>query len=241
MYNYDIFSQICKHLKDKEKINLSAATTVTNDFKYRLIYVDQISWKKIHKLSFYDNFESIIIDTCHYRFSKNAKNVTICCYPNCIICTMSPDFEIPATVTHLTLHQDVRYPSPIIIPSGYIQYFAQHLKTKIPGSVTHLTFSGFFNERINDYIPNSVTHLRFGECFNQSLENDIPNSVTHLSFDYDYNFDTPLPASVTHLKIGMDGRYILKTYGEELKNYDTIYVRNNRKYISSVKEFVHIF
>src|SRR5687768_8141912 len=101
MDNFDIFSQICIYLNDREKTNLAAITMITNAFKYRLRYIDRIDERKIRNLSFYDNFESILIYYVHERFPKNVRSAYINCYPGCTIFTSSSDFNIPTTITHL--------------------------------------------------------------------------------------------------------------------------------------------
>src|SRR5688500_14223028 len=103
MNNFDIFSQMCKHLNDREKINLTAITITTNCFKYKLIYVDRIDEIKIRKLPFYDNFESISINYVYQQFPKNVKRVYIHCFMDCVIYSPIVDVIIPITVTHLVL------------------------------------------------------------------------------------------------------------------------------------------
>jgi len=103
MYQYDIFSQICKHLSDKEKIRLTMISIVTNSFKYKLIYVDQIDERQIRNLIFYDNFESVSIMHVHVKFPKNIKKLHIRSDEKGAIRTFDSNFIVPSSVTHLTL------------------------------------------------------------------------------------------------------------------------------------------
>src|SRR5688500_17804373 len=100
MFSYDIFSQICNHLNNKEKVRFTSISTTINSFKYRLIYTDQINDKRISGLSFYDNFESTLIDRVLTKLPKNVKKLHINCYNDCAIYTLSRHFTIPTTVTH---------------------------------------------------------------------------------------------------------------------------------------------
>uniref|UniRef100_A0A6C0C7I2 F-box and FNIP repeat-containing protein n=1 Tax=viral metagenome TaxID=1070528 RepID=A0A6C0C7I2_9ZZZZ len=225
MYNYDIFSQICKYLTNKEKINLTAITTATNDFKYKLNYVDQVTHEKICKLSFYDNFESISINGSYEKFPKNVKNIVISCYPACNVYAASPHFSIPIATTHLTLYQFTQE----WIQSKTINI--ESIKRKIPNTITHLTFNGDFNENIHGCIPNSVTHLRFGEHFNHSIEGCLPVSVTHLSIDNRYYmFASALPSHVTHFELG-NGCAKLKISADDIANSD-LFIRKCEKYFT---------
>jgi hypothetical protein len=238
MDNFDIFSQICKHFDDREKISLTAITTIANEFKYKLMYVDQIDEKKIRKLPFYDNFESILISYVHEQFPKNVKRIHARCYADCAIYSSSIDFAIPTTVTHLILTPNFGYiESPMI--DNRVKYFVRSLKTKIPNSITHLTFGEYFNNQpINDCIPNSVTYLKFrGQYFYKPIENCIPNSVIHLSLGYNRCvFKASLPSSVTHLKIGKRNKNnCLRLIGNEITSSDIYSVRIIKKYISSVQ------
>uniref|UniRef100_A0A6C0CA37 Uncharacterized protein n=1 Tax=viral metagenome TaxID=1070528 RepID=A0A6C0CA37_9ZZZZ len=177
MFSYDIFSQVCNYLNNKEKIYFAAVSVALNEYKYRLIYTDQIGAAKVYDLPFYDNFESVLINRGVIKFPKNIKTLRINCYANCEIFTQR-NLIIPSTVTHLTLYQDGELPAPNY---RYNWYFVQSLKKEIPNSVTHLTFDGYFNENIKGCIPSSVTHLKFGRYFDlKSNKNDIPSSVTHI-------------------------------------------------------------
>jgi hypothetical protein len=239
MDDYDIFSQMCKHLNDREKINLTAITTTTNCFKYKLVYVDQIDENKIHKLPYYDNFESISINYVYNQFPKNVKKVSIHCFMGCVIYSLVVDIDIPSTVTYLELCPDKEIHTQGS-PYTSVPYFVRPINHKIPKSVTHLRFDGYFNQLIKNWILNSVTHLRFGQSFNQSVKDCIPNSVTHLRFGESFNrsLEDCIPNSVTHLSIDgpcfygripsnlrhleiyrMDKRYRKKIVGNDLRPY----------------------
>lgn len=234
MDNYDIFSQICKHLCDQEKINLTAITTMTNYFKYKLIYVDQIDQRKIYQLPIYDNFESILINYVCNQFPKNIRRVCIRCYNGCIIESSILEFIIPMTVTHLTLRLSMHIPQLHYGPTHFIQLLCT---TKIPNSVTYLKFGTSFNQPIKkNWIPNSITHLIFGHYFDQSIKDCIPNSVEYLKFGYSFNqpIKNCIPNSVTHLRFG-------KSFNQSIKDCmpsSVTHLRFGEKFNQSIKDCI---
>src|SRR5688572_30388860 len=107
--------------------------------------------KRYGNYHFYDNFESISISPVWNKFPKNVKYLYAQCYDDCRIYTSSFDFAIPMTVTHLVLLRSDYRPAMQIICGDAIFYMV--IITKIPNSVTHLTFKGNFNEPIDNCIP----------------------------------------------------------------------------------------
>uniref|UniRef100_A0A6C0C7Y0 F-box domain-containing protein n=1 Tax=viral metagenome TaxID=1070528 RepID=A0A6C0C7Y0_9ZZZZ len=192
MFYFDIFSQICKYLNNKDKINLSAISVVTDRFKYKLIFTRFVLEKQIRRLSFCDNFEYLCADCICDNIPKGAKKLRIECRGMCKI--NSELTFLGENITDLLLYQCLDRP-----PEREC-YVYQNLQ--IPNSVASLTTGGSFNQSIENLIPNSVTHLTLGWYFDKSIKNNIPNSVTHLTLPYRYdNFVSPLPKSVKCLKL----------------------------------------
>jgi hypothetical protein len=218
MLHFDIFSKICGYLDDTEKINFTMISTITDQFKYKLIYVDKIDEARVAKLSFYDNFECISTNCMYSKRPRNVKRLYINgidemvqyhnYYPDLWRHFITPT-KIQETITHIIFCD--KFDQPI---NDYIPDSVTHLKfgrsfncpilNCIPDSVTHLEFGLLFNQPIKDCIPNSLKHLKFGNFFNQSAQRCIPNSVTHLRFGkyYGQSIKNSIPDSVTHLVFG---------------------------------------
>jgi len=145
-----------------------------------------------------------------------------------------------SSVTHLTLQRRFNGLIKDRIPQSvthlkFGEYFDQSIKGCIPNSVTYLKFGTLFNKSIKNSIPNSVTHLKFGKYFNRSIKNSIPALVTHLTLSYFFNnFETTLPYTITHLKIGNEKKYHEKNIRMINGNYtyaDDDHFNNIKKYI----------
>lgn len=87
-------------------------------------------------------------------------------------------YNIPRSVTHLTLH-----------------CCCGSMPACIPESVTHLTFGDIFNKSIKNVNISSVTHLRFGFGFNKSINNCIPDSVVEITLCKKYSI--PINEDIT--------------------------------------------
>uniref|UniRef100_A0A6C0C8R0 F-box and FNIP repeat-containing protein n=1 Tax=viral metagenome TaxID=1070528 RepID=A0A6C0C8R0_9ZZZZ len=228
MFYFDIFSQICKYLNNKDKIGLSAISHATDCFKYRLIYTNRIFEPRIRGLPFYDNFECVNINCTCAKIPKNTKKMHMACFREC---DRNPELLSLNNLTHLVLYKTSTLSSRRCAGQENICYVYQnilipksvtHLKIgghfdqpiNIPNSVTHLIFGGHFNQSIEKVLPNFITHLTFGEYFNRSIKNIIPNSVTHLTFGYSFNASIKncIPDSVTHLTL----RYGFDNFGTRL-------------------------
>jgi len=208
MYQYDIFSQICNYLNNKDKINLTAISSCTNPFKCMLLFKDRIFEKYIHNLPFYNNFESVRTYCIDEKIPKNCKKLLMICCQDCTHgdVMLSPNLQ---NITHLTLRKNT-YNSECHIFSrikisisvvylNFVGIFNQCVP-KIPDSVTHLTFGDHFNQSVKGMIPNSVIYLEFGHYFNKSIKESIPNSVTHLTLCYKFaQLIEDISSSVTHL------------------------------------------
>uniref|UniRef100_A0A6C0C9M5 F-box domain-containing protein n=1 Tax=viral metagenome TaxID=1070528 RepID=A0A6C0C9M5_9ZZZZ len=224
MFNFDIFFQICKYLNNKDKIRLTAISTITDYYKYKLPFGDCVFQKHINRLPFFDNFEYVRCNCVNMRFPKNSKYVFMECNYDCTSDDIVKRIVFP-NITHLTLCQrpnDQFYKgrrlsnicyvfSALTIPNTVTHlYFTGTFNSylpKIPDSVTHLKFGDSFNRSTEDVIPNSVTHLRLGESFDY-FHNNIPSSVTHLSVAYNFNKMHTLPHTITYIKIGKYEQYV---------------------------------
>jgi len=132
-----------------------------DQLKYKIVYTGLISLSKIKQLPYFDNFESVMLDTIITNYPRHAK----------FIYFLANGTNIPFKVTHLTFGFD----------------FNQPINNCIPSSVSHLIFGFRFNQPIKDITPSSVTHLTFGELFDQPINNCIPSSVSHLTFGWHFN------------------------------------------------------
>jgi len=191
-------------LNTKDRIHLTAASTVTNQFKHKLIFIERVLLKQIENLPFFDNFKNVVARCTDRKFPKNSKRLVMICCRDCTHCDLimlSPDLQ---NINHLTLRQCAGYPEH--------RFFCEQLmstecyvfsRIKIPNSVTCVNFDGVYNQSVPK-IPNSVTHLTFGYFFDKPIKGTIPNSVTHLVFGDKFNKPTKdyIPYSVTHLKLG---------------------------------------
>uniref|UniRef100_A0A6C0C859 Uncharacterized protein n=1 Tax=viral metagenome TaxID=1070528 RepID=A0A6C0C859_9ZZZZ len=222
MYHYDVFSKVCEHLNNKEKIYLTMTCVAMDKFKYKLIYTDVVSYRCVHHLPYYDNFEAIIVDYFEIAFPKNVKKILSLDHKwrsldlaGSLIFTADNEkkvVKIPPRVTKLKLCQTLIRSIELSIPKSVAQIdFCWGCNDPLEkyitsSSVTHLTLPVNFNHDITDRIPNSVTHLIFGYYFNKPIKKCLPNSITHLFFGH--CFDQPikkyLPNSVTHLFFGHD-------------------------------------
>jgi len=212
--------KISKYLPDKDKIYFTMISVAVDKFKYKFIYDEEISIRKIINLPYYDNFEYVQMSD-KKKFPQLPQKVKR-------IRTASSMITIPSSVTHLQF--GFKFNRPIntimtsdgqiirIIPESvtHLQFgveFNQLIKNNIvdgkiirsiPESVTHLTFGSNFDQPIENIMPPNVTHLTFGWCFNQSIKNCIPPLVTHLKLGdrFDKLTENCIPPSVTHLIIG---------------------------------------
>jgi hypothetical protein len=200
----DLIINIGEDLTDKEKITLSMVSKKLNKFKHKFIYREQIIITKINNLSFFDNFESVIMFN-DGRYPKNVKyiyckaNTQTVIFPNITHLTFSNDFDqpinncIPDSVTHLTFGQN----------------FNQSIKGCIPNSVTHLIFGSDFDKSIAQHIPDGVTHLTFGKYFTGSIENNLPKKLKSLTLGPHFPYtEKHIPESVTDLTLIKINRYL---------------------------------
>uniref|UniRef100_A0A6C0C7T0 Uncharacterized protein n=1 Tax=viral metagenome TaxID=1070528 RepID=A0A6C0C7T0_9ZZZZ len=225
MYNYDIFSKICKYLNNKEKIYLTMMCNVTDKFKHKLIYPDNTEYKRISHLPYYDNFETITDDNPCITFPKNAKKLIFYSkyshfYPRTFMdLGMKKEtsmIKIPISVTHITLCDMLFKYGRLIIPKSvtHLKFCPQCTTAKnyIRQSITHLTLPMRLDDSIKDCIPGSVTHLKLPRYFNEPIEDLIPSSVIYLKFGDFFNQSVKdnIPKSVTHLKFGRHFRRSIK-------------------------------
>lgn len=222
----DAVLYICERLSDYAKIKLSETNKSLSNLKYKFTFYDMILVDKITHLSYFDNFQSVIVNKC-IMIPKKCKNVGIKVYTADDLQMLQKISESKITVTHLLIKRDLNdnvckhIPSTVThlkfidgfnapvrdLPNGlthltFIGTFNQNIGRLIPASVTHLTFGNNFNQSIEDCIPSSVTHLKFGSAYNKNIGNSISNSVTHLTFGTGFSQDiNSLPSSITHLTI----------------------------------------
>src|SRR5688572_2023927 len=110
MHHYDIFAHICNFLNDIEKINLTATSKVTDQFKNKLLFGSCYYIQKIRDLPFYDNFINVRTDCVERKIPKNSKSLFMECCRDCThgdLIMLSPNLQ---NVTHLTLYQKPGYP-----------------------------------------------------------------------------------------------------------------------------------
>src|SRR5688500_4186843 len=127
----DAFFEIGKWSDDKGKIYITMTSKLLDTLKYKFIYHERININAIKKLSYFDNFEFVIIKDVLDMRQQHTKYVYFNADTN----------EIPPFVTHLELDE----------------IFDESIKNSIPSSVTHLTFGYCFNKSIKNSIPSSVT------------------------------------------------------------------------------------
>jgi len=193
----EIILKISEELTDHEKINFSMITKQMDKFKHKFKYGEKISISKITNLSYFDNFENIVIlSHTITKYPAHTKYVHFeTKYPN-----------IPPSVTHLSFY---KFDRPIIncIPSSVIyldfgSHFDRSIKDCIPPSVTHLVLGVLFTQSIEDCIPSSVTHLVINNCDRLQKKDRVPSSVTHLTLCHIFlTMKDNIPSSVTHLTI----------------------------------------
>jgi len=174
----DVLLIIGTHLLDNEKVTLASLCKSTHEYLFVFMYCEAIKHNKICGLSYFDNFENVILTKPDQILPQCAK---------CIHFTASIT-DLPARVTHLT----------------FDHYFNESVAGCIPVTVTHLTFGDEYDQPIIDTIPSSVTHLVFRGSPNQPLVGCIPASVKYIDFglgNFEQTFENVLPTSVTHLKL----------------------------------------
>uniref|UniRef100_A0A6C0C7C8 Uncharacterized protein n=1 Tax=viral metagenome TaxID=1070528 RepID=A0A6C0C7C8_9ZZZZ len=256
MYNYDIFSKICTYLNNKEKIYLMMTCSVTDKFKYKLIYTDFVKDVDVNHLSYYDNFERITTRNPKMRFPKNVQQIILDgsvhhfthTYRMLGTCTLlfsekkvydeKMCVKIPSSVTHLTLCEkgteyiDLSISNPITHVT-FCSTCTRYVKKYITQEVTHLNLNlnKTFNEFIKDCIPNSITYLKFSNWFNQPIGGRIPKSVTHLSFGSDFNqsIKNCIPNSVAHLRLGSGFKRSIKSIPSSVTHLKIGFRYNNFK------------
>lgn len=114
--------------------------------------------------------------------------------------------------TDVTISAIININNELIIPTyiSHIEFLTNvniEFLTKLPPTITHLSFRYDFNNKIiKNYIPNTITHLTFGDDFNQMITY-IPPSVTQLILGENYNniiLKSAISKNITHFIIESD-------------------------------------
>uniref|UniRef100_A0A6C0C6Y6 F-box domain-containing protein n=1 Tax=viral metagenome TaxID=1070528 RepID=A0A6C0C6Y6_9ZZZZ len=252
MFYFDIFSQICKYLNNKDKINLSAISSVTDRFKCKLMFSDFVLEKQIRRLPFCDNFENLYANCTCDKIPRGVKKLEIECFGMC-----KEDSQMSflgGNLTELILYQysykpitrecftykNLRIPKSVtkLITGGR---FNQSIENLISDSVTHLALGWDFNQSIKNIIPDSVTHLSIAQYWNHTIQYCIPQSVTHLTLLYGCgSFVSPIPRSIKCLKLEtIHGSVHIMLSGKDLVNLNDNMGAVLRKFVpSSINEII---
>ena len=98
----DIIIEICKHLKDKDKLDLLSCNKILNTLKTYILFTSKIYINEtILNLKYYNQFTNIIVNDVNIRLPFNTKCLTFGDGFN-----QNIKGEIPNSVTHLTLNRD---------------------------------------------------------------------------------------------------------------------------------------
>ena len=150
--------------------------------------------------------------------------------------------SIPQSAVHITLTKDFNQPLIEQVPSSVTHIIDESLCNSrilmLPPFLTHITFSGEFDQPVDYLLPQSLKHLTFGNNFNQPVDNlppslknfqqlcwqsiswphhnafeqpldHLPQSLKTLNLHKDYNEPLDyLPKSLTRLQLGKFGKSI---------------------------------
>ena len=110
---------------------------------------------------------------------------------------------LPSHTTHVWFVDEAN-PHAIIYPSSISHIYLNSISSipsKMPSSLTHLTFGREFNSEVNN-LPSSITHITFGDSFNKQV-NNLPSSLTHVVFggSFSKSIDN-LPKKVVFIILG---------------------------------------
>eukprot|EP01112_Ceratiomyxa_fruticulosa_P019566 TRINITY_DN643_c0_g1_i2.p1 TRINITY_DN643_c0_g1~~TRINITY_DN643_c0_g1_i2.p1 ORF type:complete len:351 (+),score=22.79 TRINITY_DN643_c0_g1_i2:194-1246(+) len=145
-------------------------------------------------------------------------------------------------ITHIRFGDRWNQPLPLLhLPNLTHLFFGfdftQDVDNKLPGSLTHLSLNGRFNQRV-DFLPQGLTHLQlslyfnhpveclpgslisleFGDSFSQPVDK-LPKGLKRLVFGRDFIEPVPkLPPSLDYLQFGLEWNEHIENFPKTLKH-----------------------
>lgn len=171
----DIILEICKFLKDVDKIRFLSVCNHNHSLKGKILYTCPVIVDKISSLWYFNNFTKVII----------IFDIGI----------------IPYYVKKIYLGNFISKKINEHIPEIWkwiksYDNFSWLLSRPMP-FLTHVSFGTYFNDPVH-FIPSTVTHLSFSNIFNKEIKHII-SSITHLFLGKYYDRPTIFPQSIIKL------------------------------------------